>query len=796
MNDSVISTLVDGVDDSLSVAARQKLDQSVRTINTMLTTAKTNRTTKAALNRITTNGDSKNPIKLTGNLSDTEVYTNLSELINNNNKVSGNFSTILENLYMKNKRYFSIIKDYELMPILIPQINRVLMFLVNECLSPDIQNEQTFTLKLEQSIPDNKNIQDEIDKIKKDTKLDNTLRDVYMNRFKLGKEYYRVIDYNTTYDHMLTMINKKQLNEAASSLSDSEYIDAKFKPLTETISAISCKLRLQTIKDRDSIKREKGYSINESKNTDINTDIIEETVNLNFSDMNIVIEKSPAIQLIKEAHEQLLAESYNNYTIESIFDKIDSDRLNEAVLDTENLKSIIDSMKRKRLQRCTIERLDPAKTFQLKIGGKKIAYLYISDINENSNNIVNFSQSLKDQLLKNRVTNLQISSRSAEEVISKDLAEKIINKFDSNIGINRIEDIDLLHDFILNNELYNGNKRITFYYPDEIFDLSRTDGSIMTNAVLFTKLYSTLMINNIITKVLRGRGRQIHTVKMGVSPSVQRYVENAMASLSMPESNLATLHGSFEQILNPFNSSSDIIIPTEDNDERFITTDYIPGQDVDMDDEFLKMLMNAIISSFGLDAAILDTTNGNIQFATTLSMESLQISTMITNEQQDNHNEWERLCLRVLSIMGSDNLKTAVSNKKIKMHFFEPKSLILTNTNNEINNAKQYAESIADIIPKFNEDGMETLRNMFVYSMVKDKVNIDWTLVETRMKEIGIEAIDNELLKEIREVVQKYKENTKQQAYGDKTNDGIVSDDDLTDTSGKDSDLDDIDDLI
>ena len=48
-----------------------------------------------------------------------------------------------------------------------------------------------------------------------------------------------------------------------------------------------------------------------------------------------------------------------------------------------------------------------------------------------------------------------------------------------------------------------------------------------------------------------------------------------------------------------------------EDDAQYIRTDYIPGQDVDMNDEFLRTLLNSIVTSFGLDSAVIDATNGN-----------------------------------------------------------------------------------------------------------------------------------------------------------------------------------------
>lgn len=764
MNDNTINTIVNGFSDNYTAQTKEQLEQSIREVSKSLDTAKQNRTTTQLLGQ---NPNQNKSPTYNSQATDSQLFTSISEMINGSDKDPAGFGTMLESLYQKNKKYYSIIKDYEIMPILIPQINRVLMFLVNECISPDIQNESTFTIKY---LPDNDpdDVQGDIEDIKKEMKLDPMLREVYMNRYKLGHEYYLVVDYNRTFDHMLEMINQKGLNESTAQMSDIAFLESQYQSLRETINDFSATVRCQTLVENVSSRgNREGESVTETE------------INLDFSKMNIVIERSPVADLVEDAHATLLSEAYSRYKMSSIMgEMMATGTLNEAVVDTSKLASLVDNMRKKKLQRCMIERLDPAKVFRLKIGGKIIGYFVITDLSDNAINTVNFAQALKDQLLKARATNLNTSSKVAEEVISKELAERIITTFDSNLGINRIEDIDLLHDYIRNNEVYKGNKKITFYYQDEIFDMSRADDSILTNAVFFTKLYATLLLNNIMTKVLRGRGRQIHTVHLGASPNVQRYIQNAMACLTMPENNLGTLHGSFEQIMNPFNSASDIIIPTEEDTARYIETDYIPGQDVNMDDDFLRMLLNSIISSFGLDSAVIDTTNGNLQFARTLTMESLQICTAIRNEQQDLHDNWENMCLEVLRIMGKDATQKAVTDGKIKVSFFEPKSLILQNTIDEINNAKSFAENIADLRPEFNAEDSELKRSKFILSMVKDKTNMDWEVIEKLIEEGSIDSIGDDLEAKIQEIVRQYIENTKQQEYGDSNGDGITAPDD------------------
>ena len=704
-------------------------------------------------------------------------YTNIQNMVNADNKVLSEFGSILDTLYEKNKKYFSLIKDYETMPIMIPQINRVLMFLVNECISPDVQNEHNFVLQCE-SMDSPEELQKELDDIRDEMGLDNLLKDVYENRYKLGREYYRVIDYSKTFKRMQNIIDNKRLNESATGvtyLNEIQYLDSVSETMTGKISEFS--VSYQAL-DEKATRAQKGDPVYKEATLS--------TKDIGIGDLNIIIERSSMAQYVEELKEDILLETYERKYSEY------ENPLNEDYsfagsgadkpIDRDKLSDIISAIQRKKLRRCAVERLDPARVFRLKLGGKIIGYFYLNDIDEagNSRNMINFAQSLKDRLLKSKSMNIDSANVEAEETMCKTLATKIINTFDPNININRLEDIDLLHDFIINSELYRGNKKLTFYYADEIYDLSRANDSVLTNAVFYTKLYSMLMLNNLQTKVLRGKGRQIHTVNLGASTNVRRYLEYAMASLTSPESNLGTLNGTFEQLLNPLYSSPDIVIPTDGEDRPFIQTDYIEGQNVDMDNDFLRFLLNSIVTTFGLDSAVLDATNGNLNFASTLAMESTQISNMIRCEQTELLPNWKDMILNICYIMGSDNLRQAIDNDRVVVEFFSPKSLILKTSTDELNNAKSFADTMADNMPELNTDGenVDKLRTQFVYKIIRDKANVDWAFIDKTMQEAKLDAQKDAIEATATSLSQAAINNTEEKDYDNITEEDLREPDD------------------
>ena len=756
VTDEILNQLIYGNPNDISDELQRKMEKSLKNASKTFDNIRLNTESKSIYSR------KNKPAPDVNDGSISKYFTDIKSLINDDNKVTQEFGGMLNILYEKNKKYFSLIKDYETMPILVPQINRVIMFLVNECISPDVQNSNNFVLKVTEC-QDAKEIQAEINKIRTEYRLDTLLREVWNNRLILGREYYITHDYNESFDNFQKILEKQTLNENIAHMDPTDYID--------------------TIKDTLTIKiNDLDFHINEN--------VINSKQDLKFDDLNIIIEKSSLVSDLDSVKEQYLAESISNkYSASNIMNNIincdgiineDFSMTSDTPIDRERLDSIVKKLKSKKLRRGSIERLDPARTFKLEVGGKVILYLYITNIDETNTdrNLINFAQSLKDRLLKSKMANINSDAIDAKELITKTLATRIINSFDPSINVSRMEDIDLLHDFIINNEIYKGNKKITVYYPDEIYDMSRPNESILTNAVFFTKLYIMLMLNNVQTKILRGRGRQIHTVNLGISTNARRYLEYAMQALTSPESNLGTLNGSFEQLLNPLYSSPDIVIPAEDGGQQFIQTDYIEGQNVDMDDEFLKWIVSSIITTFGLDAAVLDATNGNLQFASTLSMESAQISNLIRCDQLDLLPEWERMILKILEIAGSDNLRNAIVNNVIYVDFYTPKSNIVKTTTDELNNSKNYADTLADSIPELNTDSedVQDIRTQFVNIVVRDKTNVDWQFVDDALDRAKSQAKMIKAKKDAHELSQSAVDNMEEKDYDDITEEDLLDD--------------------
>ena len=288
VTDELINQILYGTSSDLSDEVQDKIELHMKEAAKRFESVRANRSSNALMNR------EKSRL---ASLSDKEgdFYTTIQNMVNSDNKMMTQFGAILDTLYEKNKKYFSLIKDYETMPIMIPQINRVLMFMVNECISPDVQNEYNFVLQCE-ATENQEELQCELDDIRREHGLDNLLRDVYENRYKLGREYYRVIDYSKSFARMRDVLEKRNLNESYTgihNISEGAYIDRIATSMCTRIDEFTVTIPSAVV--------EKGKVV-----------VNEET--FSTDSLNIVIERSSLVSDLMQAKDTVLTESYSYHS--------------------------------------------------------------------------------------------------------------------------------------------------------------------------------------------------------------------------------------------------------------------------------------------------------------------------------------------------------------------------------------------------------------------------------------------------------------------------------------------------
>ena len=139
------------------------------------------------------------------------------------------------------------------------------------------------------------------------------------------------------------------------------------------------------------------------------------------------------------------------------------------------------------------------------------------------------------------------------------------------------------------------------------------------------------------------------------------------------------------------------------------------------------------------------------------------------------------MVIKICYICGSDNLRQAIDNDSVMVEFFSPKSLILKTSTDEINNAKSFADTMADNMPELNTDGenVDKLRTRFVYNIIRDRANIDWACIDKTMETAKLESQEDALDAQAATLSQAAINNTEEKDYDAITPEDLQDDDEL-----------------
>lgn len=678
-----------------------------------------------------------------------KVVNNLGDLLTNSTFANNlNIDDDLNAVYNYYNKYYSTLKDYETMPSMIPQLVRVLNFLINEVISPDSQGDNSFVIKC-----DDDKLSDEIAHIRNEHMIDRELRDVVQKRFRLGKVFYLVQGYQTLFNIVSNLQGSGNINETTSISNIGAKLDeyCTIKKLSggvdlllETTSTNEATGKTVTKKEEVSIKLE-------DLNITVEYGAIAEDYKAYMKTISSVLNEASNFSAAKltgkgftdpvTVGEYLLTESLINvHGVEGIEEAFASNSINEnyhnfgtmgqinAGYNKDKIIKIAKTLsKNDSVRRASVTALDPARVFPLKASNRIIGYFYYEE--QPDVNVKSFNDLLVKSLKNSKIG--KDAYKETEEAVTRKTAEYLINNIKDNLNIENINDIDLLHDYITNSKVADGNMKFKFYYKDDVIDISRTDGSLLINSVYQAKLLAFLMHNNIVTKITKGRDREIFTVNMGASASVTPYLNAAMDSLASANDGIyRALSGPLSKILNP-QMNSTIIIPTQDGADKFIQADIIQGQDVDMDMDIIKFLQNNIITSYGIDPGMIDLINNNVDFAKSLSMMNKEMLILNINEQLDIIQGWSKFVLAILYEEGSDKLREAIDAKKIEVELYKPKSLLLEVAQNEVNSAKSFAEAVVELSPMIasitNDEENELTRRIAVYEIVRGYISDDFS---------------------------------------------------------------------
>ena len=201
--------------------------------------------------------------------------------------------------------------------------------------------------------------------------------------------------------------------------------------------------------------------------------------------------------------------------------------------------------------------------------------------------------------------------------------------------------------------------------------------------------------------------------------------------------------GTISSIIGSVGSIVDLFIPQSEDGTRPITPEVISGQDVNMDEDFLRYLIKSIILSFNVPSVVVDYTN-EVEFAKTLSMANLDVATSSALAQAELNIPLTEMLRRVLAY---ELDLTEEEIESIHANLIPSRSMLMQITSDLINTTRDLGQAMADI-NLISDD--ENIKKMFVREFVRHNFTFDWSSIDSIIKSLGEKMIEQKLQDDIK----------------------------------------------
>ena len=618
-----------------------------------------------------------------------------------NNKNINEFQSLLTSMDSKVSKY----EDLMIITKIVPKLKEAKNVMLNSILSPDDFTKQiALNFMLDgKPLSDSTNpvvngLLSDIKKYMKKYDVTKYIKHAIDRSLTLGTYSLAVLPYDKLYRELL--IHKNTLNKSTSlndvSIKESTVIDDK------TIKEIFQE-NVSTVKD--SIKQ--YYE---------NTEVIDESCGLFDEEI-----------LLEEIKPKIKDKSFD-------MDKISKElRKNNGQINTSQ-DGMVDIEKIKNhdfgLTGCKIKKLDPRRLIKLEIDDTVFGYYYLETAE--TANVLRNPMAFK---LKQSVN--QSTASSGIDQLYRSLGNLLYKKLDFKF-IDKCKDIkENLYDILKYADAANNNIKIIYLEPDDVVEF-KIDESMFEQSLFYARIYMMLLLTNISAKIARSNDVRAYYVTTDESGGVPTMVMNAINTLKRNNRSFYSMTNLGKMISN-FNVFDDLFLAKSQGDNKPLDFEVIQGQDINMDNEMMDILESIIVESTGVPLALLQTA-AEAEFAKAYATFNLKVMRSGLDYQIEYNpaiEEFIKKILRSEKVNAEESVKEII--EQLSIYLQSPMNLLLTNALEQINNAKDLANGIGEILYGVNppEDGR--YQKFMLEVCKKYAPNIDWEAFEQIKKDVEMD---------------------------------------------------------
>lgn len=370
------------------------------------------------------------------------------------------------------------------------------------------------------------------------------------------------------------------------------------------------------------------------------------------------------------------------------------------------------------------------------IQNEPIGYLHFTVNNTYVDNLVLNGKSFNSLTNKTGLDAEQFDQQNDVLVsyIASELSSKIDAKFiNANLDLKeQIYTILRYNDNFCSTEGVN-NINVTFLPVEDVhhfyFRLNeKTHRGIsdLENSIIPAMIYCLLYLSNVIGNVSRAQDKRVYYVKQNVETNVAKTLLNVINQLKKGNMGMRQLE-SMNTIFNVIGKYNDHIIPMSQTGDPPITMEVMQGQQIDTPTELMDRMEDAAVTATDVPMEFVQSVN-QVDFATRFTMTNSKFLRKIYKRQAKCQEMFSEIFRKLYNFEFNEN------ETSIKILLPAPSFLTMSNSQQLIENIKNYVNAIADIVCNGKS---EEIRQEFINICTRQHLGtyVDFTNIDDLLKE-------------------------------------------------------------
>ena len=248
--------------------------------------------------------------------------------------------------------------------------------------------------------------------------------------------------------------------------------------------------------------------------------------------------------------------------------------------------------------------------------------------------------------------------------------------------------------------------------------------SDLKKSVVPAMLAIMLKLTDAINKVSRSQDKRIYYVKQNVETNVARTMLNVISQLKKGNMGIRQLEN-MNTIFNVIGKYSDHVIPMSQSGETPIQFEVMQGQNTETPTELLTNCEQDAVDAADVPYEWVDSTN-QVDYATRFTMSNSKFLRKVFKRQAICQDQYSNIFRRVYNFEYQEN------ETKAEIRLPAPAFLTLTNSQQLLDNNKNFITALADIVIQDKEE----LKPEFINIMIRDYLGtyIDFDKVDKNIE--------------------------------------------------------------